>query len=825
MADIKISKEKIKCNKKRIKFLFNVIQAVSFSLFFVFATILVVAVGKYGISTSGVENEIKNRIQAMNKKAATYSSLVLNEEAYKDTVCENGLGGLSSIKRKYFNNKDSNYIFDFKTDFDAAVDNYNGQTVIGNASYKVTTKGKFDYLDEIDDHCNFTFNRKKLYNNAIEQFYCDNGYNKTEKEQVISLLKKIYPYDKMILDFYSLEGQIVCSVSFSDYSEKMIKKLKLPKIIIGGQNLDVADYSWQEAIFSTDSGGDSVSPFTGEFKTGILKICNEQELLNGNLKFAVHGFKEEKDRCNVYTKEYWMSTQRYKLTGTIRKQLNSGDDFYYLHWYREHVKSITFIVYISGILLIISSIGSAALARVSKNEKGQYRIFYRIPADIALLLIVAAVSIIVNVIINTENEEIKELIKYGFNNIITIAVAAGTVAGVFITIFYTSFCAQIKESIVVNNMLIIKLIRSVAKVIKSLFSMVKTSVAVFAVYWAAGIVECVLMIYSGSKAAFLIIIIAKILGTLILARVLSDLSRLHTGIKQMAAGAIEGKIKTDNMLIPVKSEAESLNCISDGMKKAVDAQIKSERMKTELITNVSHDLKTPVTAIISYVDLLKKEDLKNKEVAGYVDVLDRQSQRLKNLIYDLLDLSKASTGNVEVDMSEIDLSVFIEQSLGEYMSKMENRNLIPVVSFKADDEKKNEIKVWADGRHLSRVFDNILQNICKYAMENTRVYMDVEIFTENTGDDDISGMQNKVSISIKNISEQPLNISGDELTERFVRGDESRNTDGSGLGLSIAKSLMELQGGNLDVIIDGDLFKVVITLNGLANDQDENDDQ
>ena len=307
-------------------------------------------------------------------------------------------------------------------------------------------------------------------------------------------------------------------------------------------------------------------------------------------------------------------------------------------------------------------------------------------------------------------------------------------------------------------------------------------------------------------------IIAKILGTVIIVRVLRDVSKLHAGIKQMAEGDVKGKIKTENMLAPIRKEAENLNNIGEGMKKAVDARIKSERMRTELITNVSHDIKTPVTAIISYVDLLKKEDLKNQNAAGYVEVLDRQSQRLKSLIYDLLDLSKASTGNVEVNMSELDLPVFIEQSLGEYIPKMEKRNLKPVVNFKIDDRDKNELKVMADGRHLSRVFDNIFQNICKYAMENTRVYIDVELILGKAEDSSTYEAKNKVCISVKNMSEQSLNISGEELTERFVRGDVSRNTEGSGLGLSIAQSLMKLQNGNLDVIIDGDLFKIILTL-------------
>ena len=261
-----------------------------------------------------------------------------------------------------------------------------------------------------------------------------------------------------------------------------------------------------------------------------------------------------------------------------------------------------------------------------------------------------------------------------------------------------------------------------------------------------------------------------------------------------------------------------LSNIGAGFEKSLAEKVKSERMKTELITNVSHDIKTPVTAIISYVDLLKKEDLQNKTAAGYIDVLDRQSLRLKNLIYDLLDLSKSSTGNVEVNMEKLGIAVFIEQSLGEYISKFEKKNLMPIVNFRMDDEVKNELGINADGRHLSRVFDNIFQNINKYAMPDTRVYIDVEL-SEKEQDSEAQILSDKVLITVKNMSETPLNLSGDELMERFVRGDKSRNTEGSGLGLSIAQNLMQLQNGNLEVFVDGDLFKVVVTLSRVKEEK------
>ena len=811
MKDIKITKKNRNGHKKSLRVLFNIIQAVSLSVFLVMGMILTVATGKYGVGTSGVKAEIKNRIQAMNKKAAEYSKIVLNKDAYKDMECKYELGGLSNLQKKYIDNKDSNYMFTFKVDNLGKIDNNNGSAGKG---YKVTTSGEVNYFQN-RGNTSFMFDKKKLYNDAIEYFLNRTQYGKSKRKNMISILKKIYPYDKMILDFYSYEGEMVCSVSFDgSYRDKMFKKLSGKKI--GGIKVTDDNSLWVEAIFSMDLDSSGTSPFTGEFKSAMLETCDESELLRGNLRFAVHSVKQRNKRCYVYAVQYGKDTYSYKITGDIRRDLRSGDDLYYLCWYDVNARRVSFATYISGILLLISSIGIAVMARVSKNESGKLCFFYRIPMDVALFVAGIAVSIALTVLVNTDQDEIKNLIKYGFTNIITVCITAGSIAGIIFTVFYTSFCAQLKDSAIINNMFITKLIMSVVRAVKSLLSMVKTSVFVFALYWAAGIIECILAVYGGSEVAFFTVIIAKIIGTIILARVLRDVSKLHAGIKRMAAGDINGKIKTEDMLMPVKNEAECLNSIGEGMKKAVDAQIKSERMKTELITNVSHDIKTPVTAIISYVDLLKKEDLKNENVAGYVEVLDRQSERLKNLIYDLLDLSKASTGNVDVNMAELDLSVFVEQSLGEYIPKMEKRNLTPVVKFKMDDDKKNRLKIRADGRHLSRVFDNIFQNICKYAMENTRVYIDVELSEEKSENN--KEFTDKVIISVKNMSEQPLNISGDELTERFVRGDKSRNTEGSGLGLSIAKSLMKLQDGNLDVIIDGDLFKVVITLNGMVSD-------
>ena len=271
------------------------------------------------------------------------------------------------------------------------------------------------------------------------------------------------------------------------------------------------------------------------------------------------------------------------------------------------------------------------------------------------------------------------------------------------------------------------------------------------------------------------------------------LKRIKKGTEEIAKGNLYKKINTKYMFLDIKDHAENINNINDGIAKAVEERMKSERFKTELITNVSHDIKTPLTSIINYVDLLEKEEIENETAKEYVSVLSRQSARLKKLIEDLLEASKASTGNISVNFTQLELGILLSQALGEYDEKFSNSNL-QVVLNKTDDL----LLVMADNRHIWRVFDNILNNISKYAQPNTRVYIDAK----RNG--------KYAEISFRNISKDALNISGDELMERFVRGDSSRNTEGSGLGLSIAKSLTEVQKGNLKIQIDGDLFKVHI---------------
>ncbi|MBR4966043.1 MAG: HAMP domain-containing histidine kinase, partial [Lachnospiraceae bacterium] len=267
---------------------------------------------------------------------------------------------------------------------------------------------------------------------------------------------------------------------------------------------------------------------------------------------------------------------------------------------------------------------------------------------------------------------------------------------------------------------------------------------------------------------------------------------LRKGAKSLAEGDLSAQIETKYLVADLKAHGKDLNNIGCAVAKAVEERLKSERMKTELITNVSHDIKTPVTSIINYSDLIQKESDPDK-IKEYAEVIERQSAKLKNLVEDLVEASKASTGNLEMQLMPTDVGVLLMQAVGEYEKRLKDAGLEMIIN--CPDE---QIMIMADGRRMWRVFDNLLNNICKYSLSGTRVYLTME----NKG--------KEVCITFRNTSRDALNIAPEELLERFTRADASRHTEGNGLGLSIAKSLTQLQNGILELAIDGDLFKAVL---------------
>ena len=338
----------------------------------------------------------------------------------------------------------------------------------------------------------------------------------------------------------------------------------------------------------------------------------------------------------------------------------------------------------------------------------------------------------------------------------------------------------------------LKLLRFIMNIIRGLPLIVKTVIAV----GALSLLEFIVLISAAgdrSTQAMLFIMEKMIIVPFILYFALC-LKRLQKGAQALAAGDLSHHTDTKGLFLDLKTSALDLNNIALGMSKAVEEQMKSERMKTELITNVSHDIKTPLTSIINYADLIGKENCDNEKIKEYSEVLLRQSEKLKRLIDDLVEASKASTGNLEVSLMPCDANVFIAQAAGEYEEKLAQADLTLITR-----QPEGEVRIMADGRRMWRIFDNLMNNICKYAQPSTRVYLTLE----EQGD--------KAVITFKNTSREKLDISEEELMERFTRGDSSRNTEGNGLGLAIARSMAELQKGSLNLVIDGDLFKAILT--------------
>ena len=365
-----------------------------------------------------------------------------------------------------------------------------------------------------------------------------------------------------------------------------------------------------------------------------------------------------------------------------------------------------------------------------------------------------------------------------------------------------SLAVRIKSKTLWTNCLCLRFLRWCWRVVKSALAFSREMLCSLPMdrRWTLCIVlallaEVFLLMISDFDAAMLLFLwfinLAAFLAFLIWA--VNGFIKLRAGAKELASGSLTCTIDTKYMRGELKEHAQDLMNIREGLTRAVNERMKSERFQSELITIVSHEIKTPLTSIINYVDLLAKEELDNDKAREYVTVLIRQSEKLKKLIGDLIEASKASTGVLAVNAQRCELPVLLDQCSGEYKERLENAGLKLMVS-----KPEGDVSIMADGRHMWRIFDNLMNNVIKYAQPGTRVYLSLSRVNENA------------VIVLRNISRDELNLSGEELMERFVRGDSSRSGEGSGLGLAIARSLCQLQGGEMSLDVDGDLFKVTL---------------
>lgn len=494
-------------------------------------------------------------------------------------------------------------------------------------------------------------------------------------------------------------------------------------------------------------------------------------------------------------------TRTYIITGYYTSgSVSSGnaDKYQELFTYAYELRYVSIAVLVVSLILEAFVFVFLLSAAGHHGETGEIRPSFidKIPFDLYTALTVFAGIFLIAAMAEVSYSNTAMLV-------VVLIAALGVIAALISLLWCMSLAVRIKLGTTIKSCIIYRVGAWCLRLIKKVFYTFKDGLKAIPMFPRA-----VLIIAAILFVEFLWIAIAgtspgkQLFGwfieraVLVLATlyVLLSMKQLLEAGQRIAKGELDCKVDTSKLRGPFKEHGEDLNSITDGMNRAVGERMKSERFRTELITNVSHDIKTPLTSIINYVDLLEKEQPENEKMREYLEVLDRQSAKLKKLIDDLLEASKASSGSLSVNLTECELGILLDQMAGEYSEKLSAAGLELILT-----KPEESVKIMADGRHMWRIFDNLLNNICKYAQRGTRVYLDL------TAD------ALKAAVTFRNISATRLNISGDELTERFVRGDSSRNTEGSGLGLSIAQSLAQLQKGALDITVDGDLFKVVLS--------------
>ena len=489
------------------------------------------------------------------------------------------------------------------------------------------------------------------------------------------------------------------------------------------------------------------------------------------------------NNMSVYT---WLDEEAFNYSNSFALQQTIYNLF------QKAPNATTILIPVTSIGLIVMII---YLCWAIGYEKGKDKIelnrIDKLSYEILFLIVITVVGILMSLLIASAEFQVNQKI------LIPLALLEYLGSYTCLAVLFVSTIKRIKAKEFWHTFLVYRIYKwikdTVKKFINKMTDKSNLTKKIVIAYIAFVLISIILISVTSSFFGFLLLMGFWIWVLYMLIQYSKKLNNIQKALKDIYEGNSDIELNEEELSGVLKQMAEYINDIAGGFTNAINESLKSERLKTELITNVSHDIKTPLTSIINYVDLLKKEDIKDAKIEQYIAILDKKSQRLKKLIEDLVEASKVSSGNVKLNMETINLKELINQAIGEYEDKFKKKQL------KLDmDISQEEIKIQADNRYMYRIIDNLFSNITKYAMDNTRIY----IRLEKTSSD--------ILLEIKNISATKLNISADELMQRFVRGDKSRYTEGSGLGLSIAESLTEIQGGKFKIAIDGDLFKVQI---------------
>ena len=533
----------------------------------------------------------------------------------------------------------------------------------------------------------------------------------------------------------------------------------------------------------------------------------------GSMKFRSIWYYEGYKLSGGWYTQYRNKGEDYVLLDTVEVTILLADEFteqdsyFFADRLISLIYALRYWVYVIGACAVILAIAAFVFLMCSSGRKNghpepQPGWGTKIPFDLLTVATAFAGFPVIQLMVEASyyGSDIERILAYSILGIALMVICIG---------WCMSFATRIKLGRWWKNTIIFYALKIIGIVLRKLWSVacrcfrgVVSLCRVIPLVWKTALALAIIalidvFVFVGTHGAPYAQIVFWIVKNLVLIPlvlyVALTLRKLQKGGKALASGDLGYQVDTKRMCWDFKCHGENLNSIGEGMTAAVEQRLKSERMKTELITNVSHDIKTPLTSIINYADLIEKEQCDNPTITEYAAVLHRQSDRMKRLIDDLVEASKASTGNLEVLLAPCEVGVMLTQTAGEYEQKLQEKDLVLVTH-----QPEQAIKIMADGRRLWRVFDNLMNNVCKYAQRSTRVYLTLE---EKDG---------QAVISFKNISREPLNLSADELLERFVQGDNSRKSEGNGLGLSIAKSLTELQNGTMELTTDGDLFKVVL---------------
>ena len=569
--------------------------------------------------------------------------------------------------------------------------------------------------------------------------------------------------------------------------------------VINYNNTRISQYI-NYIIIDKENGDMFTNIRSNNYPEEINKLKSEKKnwsYQDGNITTNINSINQESTKYMTSSTYSTDNFEGYEVYSNIDPNtLNYSNSLYVqqtvYNMFKGHENLPTYLIPLSAISIIIMIVYLIWATGHEKGKEGiQLNSIDKISYEIISIVIMFVIGMMMSFAIASVESQIPQRI------LMSVFLLCYLIGYACLAVWVSTTIRRLKAKQFIRSFLTYKVCRWIKITIEKIFRKVtdkeNANRKITIMYWGFVAISIILACTMWSGIGLLVLIAFWVWTYYKLLQYNKKVQKINEALRNIYEGNPNVKLNEEELEGTLKIMAKYINDIAGGFTNAIEQSLKSERLKTELITNVSHDIKTPLTSIINYVDLLKKEDINNAQIEQYIAVLDKKSQRLKKLIEDLVEASKVSSGNVKLNMEVINLKELLNQTIGEFEDKLDKKNL------KIEMDLPNEnVLIKADNRYLYRVIENVFSNISKYALEGSRVYIKLEKQKE------------EVYLEFKNISKDKLNISAEELMQRFVRGDKSRYTEGSGLGLSIAESLTELQGGKFKIDIDGDLFKVEI---------------